>query len=138
MRPASIHPALAAAAPSPIMTAAGWAAAAPVRADRPLINLAQAAPTGAPPEALRRAMADAALSDVEAHLYGPVLGDDPLRDEIAARWASIYGAPIQRAEVAVTSGCNQAFCAALASLVGAGDEALQPGSRTWRPVRCSD
>ncbi|MEM8753011.1 MAG: aminotransferase [Pseudomonadota bacterium] len=123
---APLNPALAGALASPIMTAAGWVAEAPPIPGRPLINLAQAAPSDPPPHALREAMARAALDDPGAHLYGPVLGDDVLREAIAARWSAIYGGPVASAEVAVTSGCNQAFCAAVASLAAAGDEVILP------------
>ncbi len=108
------------------MTAQGWIRGRVFSADLPLINLSQAAPVGPPPLALRRAMAEAALSEGEAHLYGPVPGDDALRREIAARWSARYAAPIEPGEVAVTAGCNEAFAAALLSLAGAGDEVILP------------
>ncbi len=120
------NPALAATLPSPIMTAGGWVRAATFPADRPLINLAQAAPVGPPPQRLREAMAEAVLNDTAAHLYGAVLGDDPLRAEVAAHWSGIYDAAIAADEVGITSGCNQAFCAATLSLAGAGDEIILP------------
>lgn len=126
MTNAPFNPALAATLPSPIMTAMGWLKGVSHPADRPLINLAQAAPVGPPPLRLRQVMAEAALDEGEAHLYGAVLGDDPLRAEIAAKWSSIYGAEIAATNTGVTSGCNQAFCAATLSLAGAGDEIILP------------
>ena len=42
-------------------------------------------------------MAEAALNDPGAHLYGPVLGDTELREEIAKRWSVAYGAEIDAA-----------------------------------------
>ena len=126
MTAAPYNPALRAAAPAPIMAARAWTKDVVFPPDRPLIDLAQAAPTDPPPIELREAMAEAALNQAGAHLYGPVLGDAALREEIAQRWSRDYGAEIRPAEVAVTSGCNQAFCAALATLAGAGDEVILP------------
>jgi aspartate/methionine/tyrosine aminotransferase len=94
--------------------------------DRPLINVSQAAPVEPPPEGLRRAIAEAALNDPGAHLYGPVLGLPELREEVATRWSAAYGGRIAGAEVAITSGCNQAFCAAMTTLAAPGDEVLLP------------
>ena len=59
---------------SPIVESLRWVAGAAFPPDRPLLNVSQAAPAEAPPEGLRQALADAALNDVSAHLYGPVLG----------------------------------------------------------------
>lgn len=126
MRPAPFNPALKGVAPAPIMTAQGWIRGRAFPADRPLINLSQAAPVGPPPLSLREAMAKAALSAGDAHLYGPVPGDEALRAEIAARWSALYGAEIAPGAVSVTSGCNEAFAAAMISLAGAGDEVILP------------
>lgn len=108
------------------MEARSWLAGRTFPADRPLINLSQAAPADPPPAELREAMARAVQDDPQAHLYGPVLGDAPLREEIAAQWSAAYGGRIEPADVAVTAGCNQAFCAALATLAGPGDAVLLP------------
>lgn len=117
---------LAAAFDPPVMEARRWVAGRAFPADRPLINLSQAAPVDPPPEALRRAIADAALERPEAHLYGPVLGDEALREAIAARWSALYGGTVPRQSVAVTSGCNQAFCAAVATLAAPGEAVILP------------
>jgi len=126
MKQAPINPNLTRAIPSPIMEAGGWVAAHPPPPGRKLIDLRQAVPAGPPTEAIRRAMADAALNDPGAHLYGAVLGRDPLREGIAAAWRDIYQGEITAAQVGVTAGCNQAFCAAISSLAGAGDEVILP------------
>ena len=76
--------------------------------------------------ALRRAIADAALHNPDAHLYGPVLGLPALRAEVAAQFSAAYGGAIAPAQVAITQGCNQAFCAAISTLAGAGDEVILP------------
>ena len=92
----------------------------------PVIDLSQAAPAGAPAPSLRRHLAAAVSGQGDIHGYGPVLGDDALRAEIATRWSSIYRARIHEHEVGITAGCNQAFCAALASIAAPGDEVVLP------------
>ena len=110
----------------PVMEARRWLEGVTHPADRPLINVSQAAPVDPPPPALRQAMADAALHNDDAHLYGPVLGLPALREELAAATARLYGGEVSSAEVAITSGCNQAFAAAIASLCTEGDEVILP------------
>jgi len=123
---APLNPNLTRAIASPIMEAGSWVAANPAPPDRPLIDLSQAVPAGAPAEPIRRAIADAALNDPGAHLYCSVLGRDALRAEIASIWSGIYDGEISAANVGVTAGCNQAFCAAIASLAAPGDEVILP------------
>lgn len=110
----------------PVMEARAWAAAADLPADMPLLNLSQAAPVDPPPEALRQAMAEIVLNDPGAHLYGPVLGLPALRDEIAQQWTRTYGGSVSAENVAITAGCNQAFCAAIAAVADAGDAVILP------------
>lgn len=121
-----LNPALAATFAPPVMEARRWLEGVTFPPERPLINVSQAAPVDPPPEGLRRAIADAALNQTEAHLYGPVLGLPALRAEVASQWSDIYGGAIAPDEVAITQGCNQAFCATLAALAGAGDEVILP------------
>ncbi|HSF94113.1 MAG TPA: aminotransferase [Thermohalobaculum sp.] len=122
---APINPNLAGVPRPPIMEVYGWVSETSFPPDRPLLNLSQAAPVDPPPGPLVRAMAEA-MHEPGTHLYGPVLGDTALRDEIAARWSMHYGAGIDGSEVAVTAGCNQAFCAAVASLCAPGDAVMLP------------
>ena len=110
----------------PVMEARRWIDGVTFAPDRPLIDVSQAAPMDAPPEGLRRALAEAALNDPAAHLYGPVLGLPMLRAEIAAQWSAAYGGQVDRAEVAITQGCNQAFCAIMATIAQSDDEVLLP------------
>jgi aspartate/methionine/tyrosine aminotransferase len=117
---------MAATEPPPVMEARRWIAGRSFPPDRPLLNLSQAAPVEPPPEPLRRALAEAVLSDPQAHLYGPVLGMGALREAVAARWSAAYVGTIAPGQVAITSGCNEAFAAALATLAGEGDEVLLP------------
>jgi aspartate/methionine/tyrosine aminotransferase len=94
-------------------------------ADRPLINVSQAAPVD-PPLGLRQALAEAALNNPDAHLYGPVLGLPALRAEIATQWSAPMAERWRPAQVAITQGCNQAFTAVMSTLAGAGDEVILP------------
>ncbi|WP_415184619.1 aminotransferase [Phaeovulum sp.] len=126
MRIAPLNPAIAGTSVPPVMEARRWLGGVTFPPDRPLINVSQAAPLDPPPEGLRRAIAEAALNDPAAHLYGPVLGMAALRAEVAAQWSRAYGGQIAENQVAITQGCNQAFCAVMVTLAGAGDEVIIP------------
>lgn len=110
----------------PVMEARRWLQGVTFTDDLPLINVSQAAPVDPPPEALRRVIAEAALNTPEAHLYGPVLGLPDLREEVASQWRAAYDGQIDASQVAITSGCNQAFCAAITALCDQGDEVILP------------
>lgn len=110
----------------PIIAARRWLDGVTFPPERPLINVSQAAPAAAPPTELRQVMADIALNDDSVHLYGPDLGLPELRAEIAAQWSAHYGGTLTPAQVAITSGCNQAFAAAISALTGEGDEVILP------------
>ncbi|KPU84376.1 hypothetical protein JI58_04025 [Marinosulfonomonas sp. PRT-SC04] len=121
-----VNPAISATTSPPVMQARGWLDGVTFSAAKPLINVSQAAPVEAPPKALRQALADTVLNLNEAHLYGPVLGLPELRAEIASQWSSAYDGNITDTQVAITSGCNQAFAAAIATLASKGDEIILP------------
>ncbi len=108
------------------MEARRWLDGVDLPSDMPLINVSQAAPVAPPPAGLRQAISDAAVSDDAAHLYGPVLGLPALRDALADRTASLYRGVVAARHVAITSGCNQAFAAAVAALCAEGDEVILP------------
>lgn len=110
----------------PVMEARRWLEGVHFPEDRPLINVSQAAPVEPPPEPLRAAIAEIALNNPEAHLYGPVLGLPDLRAEVAQQWNTAYDGDLGAEHVAITSGCNQAFCAAINALTGEGDEVILP------------
>ncbi|MCG3267551.1 aminotransferase [Yoonia sp. I 8.24] len=110
----------------PVMEARRWLDGVTHPADRPLLNVSQAAPVDPPPAPLREAMALIVLNNPDAHLYGPVLGLPALRAEIATRWSHSYGGHVTADQVAITSGCNQAFAAAIATLCAEDDEVIIP------------
>jgi aspartate/methionine/tyrosine aminotransferase len=124
--PTPLNPAMAATESPPVMEARRWLDGVQFPPERPLINVSQAAPVEPPPLALRQAIAEAALHNDAAHLYGPVLGLPALRSEIAQQWSATYGGNIQPNQVAITQGCNQAFTAVMSTLAGAGDEVILP------------
>ncbi len=124
--PAATNPNLVATLAPPVMAARRWLAETRLPEGLPLLNLSQAAPIDPPPPALTRAMAEALLEGAEAHLYGPVLGDTALRARIAEDWQAAYGGRIVAEEVAVTAGCNQAFCTAVATLCAPGEAVILP------------
>ncbi len=122
----TLNPNMARTVPPPVMEARRWAQDNATPEDLPLLNLSQAAPVDPPPEPMRQAMAEVLLSEPTSHLYGPVLGLQPLREEIAGQFSDNYGGAIRPSQVAVTAGCNEAFCAVLATLAGPGDAVLLP------------
>jgi aspartate/methionine/tyrosine aminotransferase len=121
-----LNPAMALTEPPPVMEARRWLDGVTFPPDRPLVNVSQAAPVEPPPLALRQALAEAALSNDAAHLYGPVLGLPALRAEISAQWSMAYAGQISPDQVAITQGCNQAFTAVMSTLAGSGDEVILP------------
>lgn len=110
----------------PIMEARAWLDGVSFSEHKPLINVSQAAPIDPPPQALRQVMADVALGDDSVHLYGPVLGLPELRAELADQCSAHYAGRISQDHVAITSGCNQAFAAAISALTDEGDEVIIP------------
>lgn len=91
----------------------------------PLINLAQAAPGTAPPAELLARFAQGA-GDPAGARYGSIFGDMPLRVAYAADQSAVYGGDIQAGDVAITSGCNQAFFMTALCTAKAGDSVIVP------------
>ena len=86
--------------------------------------MSQAAPVSPPPKSLIKHLSKQ-LFNTSSHLYGPVLGDFELRSKIASAGAE-YDSQILAENVGVTSGCNQAFCAAISSIASSGDKIILP------------
>jgi len=110
----------------PVMEARRWLEGAVFPSNRPLINVSQAAPVDPPPLTLRQAIAEFAVTEDGAHLYGPVLGNPELRAELAVQIGRHYATEISPDQVAITSGCNQAFAAAISAITDEGDEVILP------------
>ena len=121
-----LNPAFAATFAPPVMEARRWLTETPLPPGLELLNLSQAAPVDPPPAAMRAAMARAIEEDPGIHLYSAVLGNGDLRERLAARISTLYRGTIRPEQVALTSGCNQAFCAVMAVLAAPGDQVIVP------------
>ena len=120
-----INPAVAAVSPPPIAEIAGLAAGRAFPPGKPLLDLAQAVPAYPPAEALTDHLAQAARRPETAR-YTAILGRDSLRSALAAALSDAYRGRVTQGQVAITAGCNQAFCLALMALAGPGDEVILP------------
>lgn len=100
-----------------------WTAGRNYPPERPLLDLAQAAPGWPMADALVAHVAER-LADPAFGGYAPILGDPALRAALAAETRRIYGGRIEAEHVAITSGCNQAFVVAAMALARAGDAVM--------------
>lgn len=122
--PAPLNPDLVDTGTPPIPEAQGWARRYDGRSG-PLIDLSQAVPGAPPPQALLERLSQAA-ADPAATRYGGITGDAALREAYTAELARSYDAPFAPGEVAITSGCNQAYVVTMMALARAGDNVLLP------------
>lgn len=122
---AKMNPWVTAVTDPPVTISRRWLAETPPVPGLPTIELAQAAPSYPPAEALREHLAELAL---RPEVYGYVLGVglEHVRAAIAGDAAGAYGAAIDAEDVVVTAGCNQAFCLVIGALCAAGDEVVVP------------
>ena len=123
--PAPLNPDLVDTGTPPIPEAQGWARRYDGRSG-PLIDLSQAVPGLPPPQSLLEAHADAAREAASAQ-YGPITGDAALRAAFAGDLAAVYGHAPNPDEIAITSGCNQAFVVAMLALAQAGERVAHGG-----------
>ena len=112
--------------PPPVLEVKSWISNPDLQPSKAIIDVSQAAPTEPPPEKMLKFMADKVLSDNAVNTYGPVLGLDELRESLARQWSSQYNGKISKKNVAITSGCNQAFCASIATFTSENDEVIIP------------
>jgi aspartate/methionine/tyrosine aminotransferase len=120
-----VNPLLAAVAVPPIAEAASWIKGRAFPPDRPLIDLCQAVPGYPPPDSLTQHLA-ARIGEPAMARYTDILGLPALRQALADEAGAFYGAAIAPEQVAITAGCNQAYCLALMALAGPGDEVILP------------
>ena len=120
----------------PVMEARRWLEGVSFPEDRPLINVSQAAPVDPPPEALRRVIADTALRNPDAHLYGPVLGLPELRARIARLYGEWYDVDLSPDRVVITPGSSGAFILAFTALFDTGARVGigAPGYPSYRQI----
>jgi len=112
--------------PPPVLEVKNWLVDPDLQPSKPLIDVSQAAPTEPPPKKMLEFMANKILCDNAVNTYGPVLGLDELRESLASKWSRQYQGKVSKENVAVTSGCNQAFCASISSFTGENDEVILP------------
>jgi aspartate/methionine/tyrosine aminotransferase len=120
-----LSPAVTGIEAAPIAAVRALIAGRDFPAARPLIDLTQAAPSYPPPAELTEHLAQR-LADPAIHRYGDILGTSALRETYAAHLGAFHRAAIAPAQVAITAGCNQAFCAAMMVLAQVGDSVLLP------------
>jgi aspartate/methionine/tyrosine aminotransferase len=116
-----INAVISSVASPPIAEAARWLEEN--RSGLKPVNLSQAVPSYSPAEALADHAAQA-IRDGSATLYTDILGIAPLRAELAAHMATGYRGTVSAADVAITAGCNAAFCQAIMALAGHGDNVV--------------
>jgi aspartate/methionine/tyrosine aminotransferase len=116
------NPAIDSLSPPPIPAVQGWASIYSGKYG-PLIDLSQAVPGYPPHPDLLRWLAEAAGSAACAG-YGPIEGDNGLREAYAGHVSALYGAAMGIRNIHITAGCNQAFVAACLAVAGAGDKVL--------------
>ena len=109
----------------PVALVQSWVKERDSAAGRPLLDLAQATP-GWPMAAPLITHITEAIQKSETARYGPILGEQPLRQALADEMSSLYGGTIQSDNVAITSGCNQAYVAAIMALAKEGDAVMLP------------
>ncbi len=119
-----INPNLLDTATPPIPEAQAWARAYDGAAG-PLIDLSQAVP-GYPPHADLLARLSRNAGEPATASYGPIEGDTVLRQAYAAHLSSLYSGNVDWLDIAITTGCNQAFFIAAIAVAKAGDSILLP------------
>ena len=109
----------------------------------PLLNLAQGVPGHPPTRALLEQVAHQTLAENSpkpaghSHGYGPVFGDDKIREAVAREVNHFYRSKDESAQkgarnqvnadnVAITAGCNLAFSATAMSLAAPGEAIVVP------------
>ena len=105
----------------PIAEALSWVQGR--QSNRELLNMCQAVPSYPPAPELQEEFARLARLPNTGG-YTDILGIPELRDTFAARLSADYQATVTSADVGITTGCNQAFAAAIMALAEAGDNVV--------------
>jgi aspartate/methionine/tyrosine aminotransferase len=126
----AVNPLVSAVNAPPIADVHNWLKDRRADVNVPLLDVAQAVPIDPPDVGLRRRIADLLVSD-GLHRYTPITGLPELRDGLArymnaTHAVSAPAAGVSAADVVITAGCNQAFCAVMQALAGPGDEVILP------------
>ena len=107
----------------PIAEASAWLDEGLAPAGMTLLDLAQAVPSYPPPDALLEHLGQAARAPDTA-FYTDILGLPALRAAYAGSLSRTYGARLSADNVAITTGCNHAFCLAIMAVAEPGSEVL--------------
>jgi aspartate/methionine/tyrosine aminotransferase len=107
----------------PIAEAMGWVNDR--NSNRELLNLCQAVPSYPPAEALQLEIGRLAAEPATGG-YTNIFGLTELRAAYAAKVSRTYQSDISSEQVAITTGCNQAFAAAIMSVAQHGDSVILP------------
>lgn len=118
-----LNPSVGKVAAPPIAESATWLEGN--SSNLPAINLSQAVPSYLPAPELADHVARC-MKDGSANLYTDILGLPDLRAALAASMSSAYRGSVGQEDVAITAGCNQAFCAAVMALAKPGDNIILP------------
>jgi aspartate/methionine/tyrosine aminotransferase len=119
----AVNPAIHRIEAPPIMEAQTWIR--PGLRNRALLNLCQAVPSWPAAKELDDEVARVAHV-AGTSLYTDIFGLPELRSAIASHMSEDYAGQIAAEEVCVTSGCNQAFAAAIMAIAKAGDNVIVP------------
>ncbi len=119
----AVNPAIHRIEAPPIMEAQSWIR--PGLRNRNLLNLCQAVPSWPSAPELDQEVARLA-HEPGISLYTDIFGIPELRSAIAAHFSADYRGSVAAEDVCVTSGCNQAFAAALMAIAKAGDNVIVP------------
>jgi aspartate/methionine/tyrosine aminotransferase len=107
----------------PIAEAMSWVK--PVQSNRQFLNLCQAVPSYPPAAELQAEFARLAMTAGMGG-YTNIYGIEALREAHTASMAQDYAGAISASQVAITTGCNQAFAAAVMAVAEAGDGVVMP------------
>jgi aspartate/methionine/tyrosine aminotransferase len=107
----------------PIAEAMTWIR--PGDRNRDLLNLCQAVPSYPPADALQDEIARLA-QEPSTGLYTHISGISELRESLAKHMSEDYRGDVNASNATITSGCNQAFCAAIMALAQRGDNVVLP------------
>jgi aspartate/methionine/tyrosine aminotransferase len=107
----------------PIAEAMSWVKAN--AGNRDLLNMCQAVPSYPPAEILQAEIARLAFEPTVGG-YTDIFGIAELRAGFAQHIADDYAAPVGAENVAITTGCNQAFAATIMAVAKAGDNVIIP------------
>ena len=119
------NPLISAVATPPIADVHGWIQDREFPAERPLLDVCQAVPSYPPAEELCTHVGEQ-LHQPETSAYTDITGLPTLRSALAEHLSDDYESEIETGQVAITAGCNQAFCLAMDVIAGPGDEVVLP------------